>query len=105
MIFIKFFIYTLEIDLPFLGLQKNHFGTCLLLDCTKDKVENLFWALSCLTNSNYVLVVNKPFKKAVPINGKPVIKKVLYLSFSLNYRIFNEDAISKIIKTTKDIWE
>jgi len=71
MIIIKFFTYTLELNIPFIGIKKNHFGTAMLIDVRKYKVKNIFWALNFITNSNYTMVLNTPFMKAVAINGKP----------------------------------
>ena len=89
MVFIKFWIYSLGLNLPILGLKKNHFGCSLLIDVAEYDVENLFWALSNSTNSNLVCVINKQFDKALPVDdGKVEIRKVFRMNIQLDSRFF-----------------
>ena len=104
--FVKLWIYSLNLPIPFLGLKPNHYGSSLFMDVSEYMVENLFWALSNLTNSNLVCVMNKDFDKAIVTEeGKMEIRRVMRVNLQMDKRFFDHVSALSITKTISEVFD
>lgn len=102
---ISFCSYTLGINIPFLGIKKNHYGFGLIMDVSPYNIENVYFPLSNLTKSISVTTVNKPFEKVVVDNGEVKVGKVLNLNFSIDHRFADGDDVICMSDSVQNVWD
>lgn len=102
---ISFCSYTLGIDIPFLGIKKNHYGYGLVMDVSSYNIENVHFPLSNLTKSVSVTTVNKAYEKVLVENGEVVVGKVMNLNFSVDHRFADGKDIIGMTDSIKEVWD
>ncbi len=102
---LSFLSYNLSLNIPFLGLRKNHFGFGMVFDAQKYNTENVFFPLSNLTKTIHVTVLNKADDKVVARDNKPVIRKTMNINLTFDHRFADGSDALKMVAQYKKVWK
>lgn len=100
----SFISYELEMDVKPLKIKKNAFGNILLTNVSKMNSRNTFAPLISWSKTMCVLVLNRPFMKAV-VNeeGEIVPRKIMNVNISFDHRYADGAQGSLIVKKLNEI--
>jgi hypothetical protein len=109
LIIFSYLSYDLNLNIPFLGIKKNHFGFGLVVNTASYKIDNIFFPLSYLSRTVLVAAINSPKEIAVVKDGKVVPQKVVNLNLTYDHRFADGSDCFKMVKkmceTWKEIWK
>lgn len=103
---VSFVSYNLEIPLPFLKIEKNHFGTILLTNVTAMKgYHDAFGPITNFTRTMATVVMCTPMDRPVAVNGEVKIAKMMNVNVTFDHRFLDGSQGAKMYDSITDVFE
>ena len=100
---VTWLLYDVGIDLPIIGLKKNHFGFGMLVDASTANIHDMFLPELPLMKTVTIAVMNTPKVRPIVVNGKIELRNTMRLNITYDHRFGDGtdamkmlDAVSKV---------
>ncbi|WP_127716539.1 2-oxo acid dehydrogenase subunit E2 [Halobacteriovorax sp. HLS] len=98
----SFLLYGLNLNLSFLGLPRDPFGSVMITNVGSFGIDLAFAPLCPYTRVPLLLSVGAVSDKVLAVNGQPKIRKVLPIGVTFDHRLIDGVHASQMAKDFKD---